>query len=62
VLAILLNVMVVDICPNINGCHLDDQVVNDPSDELLKANPATRKRLWRSSMSNMGLQESHDGR
>jgi len=27
-LTVLLNAVVVDICPNINGCHLGDQVVN----------------------------------
>jgi hypothetical protein len=44
-LAVLLTVAVVDICATLNGCHLGDQVVSGPIDELLKASPATRRAL-----------------
>jgi len=40
VLSVLLNVVVVNII--VDGCHLGDQVISSPVEELLKANPAVR--------------------
>merc|ERR1719420_67057 len=40
VLAVLLNVVIVDVCVDVDGCDLGDQVIGGPVHELFEANPA----------------------
>ena len=54
----LLQMVVVHICFDINGDDLGDQVISGPVHKPPRTDPATRKALAESSMSNMTLREA----
>merc|ERR1719215_1092137 len=44
-LTVLLNVVVINICFDVNGCHFSDQVVCGPIHKLFKTNPTAGRAL-----------------